>query len=283
MGNVDIQRIFENSKFITDEIEYLHHYTNLSSLEMILKNKSLMFNRIDKVNDLVEHSRIDVFDDKKGFVSCFTKRQYESYFFWKAYSNKQEGSIGVRISFPSEVAFLKELFFDSECMRPIRIAKETDFDYCQYDKETDWGVQFFSPFKVYYINDINDLKYEDETLKAFLDGCVTACRLSPVKHHLPYIVKTKEWDMEEEVRMVAIFRPKGRVNVLAKTSFGIDDYPQPFFDSIYLRMPQSLLEKCIFTISPLSIEKYDDVVELITSTLSVPQENIRRSVMSVRD
>lgn len=283
MGSIDIQRVFENSKFIADEIEYLNHYTSLDSLRFILKNKSLKLTRIDKVNDLLEYSRMDAFDDKKGFVSCLTKRQRESFFFWKTYSHKQEGSIGVRISFPPEVAFSHEFFFDSECLRPIPIVKETDFDYCQYDKEADWGVRLFSPFNVNYISDLNDLKYEDEVLRDFLDGCVTACRLSPERHYLPGIVKTKEWDSEEEVRIVAFLRPKGRETVNAKTCFGIDDYPQPFFDTIYLRVPQCLLEECIFTISPISEEKYDDVVESITNMLSVPKVNIRRSVMSVRD
>ena len=226
---------------------------------------------------------MDAFDDKKGFVSCFTKRQRESFFFWKTYSHRQEGCIGVRISFPPEVAFLNEFFFDSECVRPINFVRETDFDYYQYDKETDWGVRLFSPFNVNYINDLDNLKYEDEVLKDLFDGCVTACRLSTVKHHLPCIVKTKEWDSEEEVRIVAFLRPKGRETVLAKTCFGIDRYPQPFFDSIYLRIPLCLFEKCIFTISPISLEKYDDVVESITSAVSVPRDNIRRSVMSVRD
>ena len=32
----------------------IHHYTNLESLAMILKNRTIRFNRLDKVDDLEE-------------------------------------------------------------------------------------------------------------------------------------------------------------------------------------------------------------------------------------
>lgn len=283
MGNIDVQSIFENSKFIADEVEFINHYTSLDTLQYILRNKSLRLNRIDQVNDLLEHSRMDSFDDKKGFVSCFTKRQRESFFFWKTYSHRQEGGIGVRISFPPEVAFLNEFFFDSECMRPIPIVKETDFNYGQYAEYEDWGVRYSSPHNVVYLDNLGDLKYEDDIIKHFLNGCVTACKLSPERHHLPGIVKTKEWDSEEEVRLLAFLRPKGSETVLAKTCFGEDKYPQPGFDSIFIRLPSNLLERVIITVSPVSLASYDYVFETIMQYDSILPTNVVRSIMAIRE
>lgn len=282
MNTIDIGTIFENSKFKADEVSYLNHYTSLCSLETILKNKSFMFNRIDKVNDLIEHSRIDIFDDRKVFVSCFTKRQNESYFFWKSYSHKQEGRIGIRISFPPEVAALNEFFFDSECTRTIPFVDRTEFNYDSYSEEQDWGIRLFGTFNVHYLTNLNDLTYEDSNLKEFLEGCVTTCRLPSRKHHLPGIVKTVEWDSEEEVRTVVFMRPKGPETILARPSDGdVDKNPQPSFDSLFLSLPTYLLEKCIFTVSPLNTDNYNHVVETINGLVHVPAENIRRSVLSI--
>lgn len=279
---MDIQELFENAKFKLDEVEYLNHYTNLESLHYILRNKSLKLSRIDKVNDLIEHSRMDVFEDRKGFVSCFTRRQKESFFFWKVYSHKQEKDIGIRISFPSEIASLNEFFFDPECTRPIPFTEISDIQHCSYNLEEDWGFRHFGFYNVVYIDDLAELKYEDTELKEFLKDCVTACRLSPEKHHLPCIVKTKEWDSEEEVRITVFLRPKGQETVPARTCFGNDIYPQPFFDNIYLKLTPSLLENCVFTISPFNSTSYNMVAESILRLASVSPSNIVRSLMAVR-
>ena len=34
----------------------IHHYTSIETLEMILKNKSIKFNRLDQVDDKAEYN-----------------------------------------------------------------------------------------------------------------------------------------------------------------------------------------------------------------------------------
>lgn len=72
------------------------HYTSIDSLALILKNRTLRFTRLDRVDDLeearVEQNRYDL--SKFIFVSCWTENGEESIPLWKMYSG---GAGGVRI------------------------------------------------------------------------------------------------------------------------------------------------------------------------------------------
>ena len=57
----------------------LYHYTTIDTLALILKNKTIRFNRLDKVDDVEE----DAFSNgvhlgQYIFVSCWTKNSEES-------------------------------------------------------------------------------------------------------------------------------------------------------------------------------------------------------------
>lgn len=78
-------------------MEYLYHYTNLSALAQIVKNKTIRFNslkNVDDINELVsaDYSRAG----KYCFVSSWTSEKEESIPMWNMYSNMD----GVRIRLP---------------------------------------------------------------------------------------------------------------------------------------------------------------------------------------
>ena len=61
-------------------MELVHHYTNINSLECILKNKTLRLNRLDKVDDKQE-------------VSFISQKHWAQYLFvssWSALENESE-------------------------------------------------------------------------------------------------------------------------------------------------------------------------------------------------
>ncbi|MCR3921386.1 MAG: DUF4614 domain-containing protein, partial [Firmicutes bacterium] len=54
--------------------EALYHYTTLENLKKIIESRTLLFNRCDKMNDLIEGNRTYV----KYYVSSFTYCKDES-------------------------------------------------------------------------------------------------------------------------------------------------------------------------------------------------------------
>ena len=43
-----------------DESKYLYHYTNIETLALILKNRTIRFNSLDRMDDLQEQQTADV-------------------------------------------------------------------------------------------------------------------------------------------------------------------------------------------------------------------------------
>lgn len=78
-----------------EEVEYLYHYTSIESLALILKNKTIRLNPLDKMDDLQEQKTADVENlGKFVFVSSWTDDPTESIPMWKMYTNS---TAGVRI------------------------------------------------------------------------------------------------------------------------------------------------------------------------------------------
>ncbi len=85
MGNL----IMEN------DIEYLYHYTSIESLALILKNRTIRLNALNKMDDLQEQKTQDVLNfGQFFFVSSWTDEDKESIPMWKMYTST---SSGVRI------------------------------------------------------------------------------------------------------------------------------------------------------------------------------------------
>lgn len=74
------------------EPEYLYHYTNIESLALILKNKSIRFNSLDKMDDLQEQETEDVKNIGQFFyVSSWTDDDTESIPMWNMYGSLESG------------------------------------------------------------------------------------------------------------------------------------------------------------------------------------------------
>ncbi|AKL96612.1 hypothetical protein CACET_c31680 [Clostridium aceticum] len=78
--------------------KYLYHYTSIDTLALILKNRTIRFNKLTNTDDPDESKANDY--DKPGrymFVSCWMDGDEESIPMWNMYSKR---SSGIRIKLP---------------------------------------------------------------------------------------------------------------------------------------------------------------------------------------
>ena len=80
-----------------EEIEYVHHYTTIENLALILSTRRIRFTRIDKVDDLKEIEGLPSQFGTYVYVSCWTHNVEENIALWKMYTNNMKG---VRITLP---------------------------------------------------------------------------------------------------------------------------------------------------------------------------------------
>ena len=72
--------------------EYLYHYTNVETLALILKNRSIRFNSLDKMDDLQEQETGDIKNAGQFvYVSSWTDDKSESIPMWNMYASLDRG------------------------------------------------------------------------------------------------------------------------------------------------------------------------------------------------
>ena len=83
---------------VFDQIDRLYHYTTVESLALILKNRTLRLNPLNKMDDLQEAQSLSRQNyGQFVYVSSWTDMKEESIPMWKMYSSM---TAGVRISLP---------------------------------------------------------------------------------------------------------------------------------------------------------------------------------------
>ena len=77
----------------------IYHYTTIDTLALILKNKTIRFNRLDQVDDKEEYiygsGEIGLKLSKYVFVSCWTKKEVENILLWERCGNNHGVRIGL--------------------------------------------------------------------------------------------------------------------------------------------------------------------------------------------
>lgn len=75
-----------------ENTEYLYHYTNLETLALILKNRTIRFNSLDKMDDLQEQETADIRNIGQFFyISSWTEDATESIPMWNMYASLNSG------------------------------------------------------------------------------------------------------------------------------------------------------------------------------------------------
>lgn len=96
---------------------YLYHYTNIDSLALILKNQTIRFNPLNKMDDMLDGQSNDVINAKKlCYISSWTSNKEEDIGLWKTYTSL---NCGVRIGL---------------CKSPFRTYTYNNCDLKNYDE-----------------------------------------------------------------------------------------------------------------------------------------------------
>lgn len=249
---------FEDAVANASKHQWVHQYTRFDALEKIIGNRSLRLSRIDTLNDTLENRHMHDLWKKKVYVSCFTHRAYESYFFWKTYA--KGCSSGVMLSFRSSCLQGLSIHPDAKCEEPPlekcnRSELSTAFSPA-VDAST-WGVFDYSVLDVMY--------------------CPRNINLSKLEHFQGRL-KFQEWDMECETRIRVAIRPKG-------IEYQFTDDKQYFYipgdDYVYAKLPEECLKSMIITISPYADDSLRCKIEqLLTANGLQYKIPIRRSVLT---
>lgn len=81
------------------DAKFLYHYTNIETLALILKNRTIRFNSLDKMDDLQEQQTADVKNiGQFCYISSWTDDATESIPMWNMYASL---NLGVRIGLKS--------------------------------------------------------------------------------------------------------------------------------------------------------------------------------------
>ena len=182
--------------------EWIHHYTSLDTLELILKSHRIRFSRLDMVDDLNESKAYGDHDFSKFlFVSCWTDSGKESIPQWEMYSDSLKG---VRISLPKN--FFPLYPFDPPPSVGISVQDGIRFPVCWNKIFTDayWLLPIFlyeSWFgkKVTYIDNIIDFFKNNFLLSRDVQGRENL-NIQGMNTFACY--KQKEWQFQSEYRFI---------------------------------------------------------------------------------
>lgn len=222
----------------------LYHYTTLESLNYIINNKSLKLSRIDQLNDSIENANILDLWKNKVYVSCFTYRDYESYFFWKVYA--KGSSDGVRISFDRDLLLNLPIHPDGKCIEPSlnnyeKNNRNKDFTY--NINSTSWSIFDYSCVDIMYVPRGTELKNGD---------------------NFQGRIKYSEWDMEFETRLRVAIRPNRSEyeDKLDKDRNFIRI--EPHDKCVFAKLSEECLNSMIITLSPFA---NDDLCKKVNNLL----------------
>lgn len=191
-------------------LDLIYHYTSIDTLELILKNHTIRFNRLDQVPDLSESNSFTKL--KLGnffFISCWTKSLKESIPLWQMHS---QAMTGVRIG------FVKQLLFN---YKPVKIPSK-------YKDEIKQTGEYMSPIPFermcadnYFILPMfvnrkyfeREVKYSTAYKKIKNDAIKVEIKENGIfKSEINdptgiAAVKSPEWEFEEEIRFVLFIMP----------------------------------------------------------------------------
>lgn len=173
------------------EYNVLHHYTSVSTMELILKHRTIRFNNLKNVNDKeeVQTTGLDDFG-RYCLVSCWTYLNHESLLHWERYTPDAKG---VRISLPVnpfDPAYdVYEYLFHNKMIRH-RLPFSTQ--YCE-------PLPYPDIIKVHYTNDERFI-IPNTLLQGSYDEAVLCTRILG-------IYKRATWSDEKEVRYRILLEP----------------------------------------------------------------------------
>lgn len=188
--------------------ELVHHYTSIDTLELILVNRKIRFNRLDRVDDILESKLTGTYElAKYAFVSCWTYENNESIPQWSMYANSMKG---VRITLPKDMFNFQlvnskgkyYVYTVGDVYSPIKIEEMFGDDYIILPLFT---LKSNLERKVIYVD--NPLEKAKEFIRFNVDenGYVHDFNINSLLEVAVY--KSKEWEFQKELRFAIVLFP----------------------------------------------------------------------------
>ncbi len=260
-----------------NQIQYLHHYTTIATLALILKNRTLRLNRLDRVDDVAESQKYGEYNLARYlFVSCWTDSEEENIPLWTMYS---KGMTGVRISLPIDPFDYRPLqphpkwggIFEGQVLSPLPIEMIFGEDFMV---NPTWFNKKNFIIRVEYLND-NELQIMRENavkLSANAQGQPMYQIEGPQKL-AGY--KSLDWAFQRKVRYIIMAYPTPRMpptgpgnetwikelpnHILTSIRGGIG----PSFDYFDINLSQAAIDNIKVLLGPLATEGERIVVDAL--------------------
>lgn len=237
--------------------EFIYHYTDIETLALILNNKTIRFNRLDKVDDISESSFEKIALEKFLFVSCWTTDKKESLPQWNMYTRDMAG---VRIKIPKkpfhqyEIEFKDHLRFlgpnITKSPLPLeRIATEDYFVMTNFSDESNFSrnVSYKSNFAELK-NEKIDISQPNQPFFLQIGDIAGIASL-----------KSPDWEFQEEFRFILLILPllPGRFRSWqerfhSSTRYYFQNGESPSFEHFYLELRDEVVNNFEVTTGPLS-------------------------------
>lgn len=249
----------------------IYQYTNIEALAYILKNRTIRFHRLDKVDDVEEGNAesLGVKFCKYIFVSCWTEVEEENIPLWKMYGGNKEG---VRIGLEQKMFKEYSVPFveGGQAKIPLKDWKNPDFFFLpnmNYDNE-------FFYRKIEYVDDVYSYTKDAIQERNNMIYNIETGKFGRYKH--------KRWEFQNESRFVLYAFPvnpyingnKPNISAIVAQSFK-NNMPLPFED-YYMYINDEAFENMEITLSPLATDAQRIIVECLKERYA-PKAQIKSS------
>lgn len=271
----------------------LYHYTTIDKLALILKNKTIRFNRLDRVDD-IEEGAISPAGVRMGqytFVSCWTKENEESIPLWKMYTANGKG---VRIGLEYDMFKAYDNSAVLQCGALTFNMKGTAWEHTYTPLEDMVNPKYMvipvGEKELKYI--LKDIQYVDNVPEA-VSKSVFFTQITPTYETVSFNTRTlgayknKRWEFEKETRFVLIIIPGKEYKRVE--SFN-NDFSQCIYEALKKSIPNSIthydlnLRENVFdgldiVMSPISSDGEQIIIEALCAKYA-PKAAIKRSSLS---
>jgi hypothetical protein len=257
----------------------LHHYTTIETLNLILANKTIRLNRLDRVDDIQEAEAFKKLNIAKCyFVSSWTHSEKESIPMWSMYTNNR----GVMISLPRQMFLNKIVKIPEQYAQHIRVYGEprSIIPFEAMFNNNYFVLPIFQKhdnfcLDVQYIKnlDVDKIKNESIIINTVPDDNQPKIQIKDTPRLAA--VKSDDWEFQKETRFILLILPGIKVPPEGPLSeqYGIDltsqlinslttgfEPPLDFYD---LNLDPNILSKIKVTLGPMCTSEEERRVRAI--------------------
>jgi len=263
----------------------IYHYTSIDSLALILENRTIKFNRLDKVDDL-EEGQVESNDIMLGhyvFVSCWTENSEESIPLWKMYT---DNGVGVRIGLENNMFKgyneLGQVVEGASISGGNNLAFPTNEsitpEYIILCPTSLSDTYFYR--KIIYVPDI--YKETQSAIQERIEGGF-------LKTHIEFNkignYKNNRWKFQNESRFAIVILPRIKGIRLNDSAF-ISSIYQPIknnqqlgFTSFFLKLKDEIFDSLEIVLSPAMMESKKIIINSLVKKYA-PKATVRESLLN---